>query len=101
MSDTCLTPKGTPQGPTPKGPMGELTTRRPDEEPGRLKSLALARGGSVNKFVEELTTVALAQHDAWTWFRSEAAKGDPQRALELLDRLDRLEADESSAEEAR
>ena len=81
--------------------MSVLTIRLPDEKHERLKNLALARGVSVNKLVEELTTVALAQHDAWTWFRSEAAKGDPQRALELLDRLDRIEADERSAEEAR
>lgn len=81
--------------------MSVLTIRLPDEKHARLKSLALARGVSVNKFMEELATVALAQHDAWTWFRAEAARGDPQRALQLLDRLDRLDSEESSAEKAR
>ena len=37
--------------------------------------------------MDELATVALANHDAFTRFQALAAKGDPQRALELLDKL--------------
>ena len=72
--------------------MSVLTIRLPDEKHERLRALAQARGVSVNKLMEELATIALAQQDAWTWFRAEAAKGDPQRALALLDRLDQLDS---------
>lgn len=75
--------------------MSVLTIRLPEEKHERLRTLAQVRGVSVNKLIEELTTVALAQHDAWTWFKAESAKGDPRRALELLDRLDRLDEEKA------
>ena len=71
--------------------MSVLTIRLPDEKHERLRALAETRGLSLNKLMEELATLALAQQDAWTWFRAEAAKGDPHRALALLERLDRLD----------
>ncbi len=43
----------------------------------------------MNKLVEELTTQAIASFDAETRFRVMASSGDKQRALEILDRLDR------------
>ncbi|MBL8474208.1 MAG: ribbon-helix-helix protein, CopG family [Rhodocyclaceae bacterium] len=68
--------------------MSTLTIRLPESTAERLKSLARARGMSVNKLIEELSTQALASFDAETHFRALAAQGDAQQALAILDRLD-------------
>ena len=68
--------------------MSTLTVRLPDGTHARLKQMAKARGVSVNKLVEEMATAALAAHDAEVRFRLLASRGDPKRALALLDRLD-------------
>lgn len=78
--------------------MSVMTIRIPQEKHERLRALAQAKGVSVNKLMEEFATVALAQQDAMLWFRAEAARGNPQRALELLDRLDREEAEANALE---
>jgi len=44
---------------------------------------------SVNKLMDSLATVALAQQDAETRFRALADRGSAKRGLELLDKLDR------------
>jgi hypothetical protein len=54
-------------------------------DPGR----ASARGVSVNKLVEELATVALAQADAENRYVLRKARGKPPVGLKLLDQLDR------------
>lgn len=41
--------------------------------------------------MDELATVALANYDARVRFGTRAAKGDPQRALDLLEKMDRAE----------
>ncbi|WP_295880234.1 ribbon-helix-helix protein, CopG family [uncultured Thiohalocapsa sp.] len=69
--------------------MATLTIRLPDDQHARLKDLAKHRGISVNKLIEELSTLALAEFDNEVRFRALAAEGDPARGLELLDRLDR------------
>ena len=69
--------------------MSVLTIRVPDDKHQRLKHLAKSRGISVNKLIEELSTVALAQHDAEMRFRVQAARGSAERGLKLLDKLDR------------
>ena len=51
--------------------------------------LAKARGVSVNKLIDELATVALAQHDTEIRFRSLAARGSKKDGLTLLEKLDR------------
>nr|WP_315188047.1 toxin-antitoxin system HicB family antitoxin [uncultured Albidiferax sp.] len=68
--------------------MPKLTIRLPDEKHARLKSLAQAHNLSVNRLVDELATVALANYDAHVHFQTRAARGDPQRALQLLESLD-------------
>ena len=68
--------------------MTTLTVRIPNDKHDRLKALAQSRHISVNKLMDELATVALANHDALIRFRALAAQGSPARALELLDRLD-------------
>ena len=68
--------------------MTTLTIRLPDDTGQRLKQLAAAKGISVNKLIEELSTAALAAHDAETRFRLMAAGADKVAALSLLARLD-------------
>jgi hypothetical protein len=69
--------------------MSVLTIRVPDGKHQRLKHLAKARGVSLNKLIDELSTVALAQHDAEMRFRVRASRGSAERGLGLLDKLDR------------
>lgn len=68
--------------------MTTLTVRIPDDKHDRLKALAQSRHISVNKLMDELATVALANHDAFLRFTALAAQGNPVRALELLGKLD-------------
>lgn len=69
--------------------MGTLTIRVPDDTHERLKQLAQARGVSVNKLIEEMSTAALAAFDAETRFRIRAARGSAAEGLRVLDRLDK------------
>lgn len=68
--------------------MATLTIRLPDDKHERLKELARRRKMSVNKLVEELSTIALAEFDAETRFQAMAANGSPEAGLALLNRLD-------------
>lgn len=68
--------------------MGTLTIRLPDDKHERLKELAKRRNISVNKLIEEFSTIALAEFDAETRFRAMAAKGSVEAGLALLDQLD-------------
>ncbi|BAC89066.1 MULTISPECIES: CopG family transcriptional regulator [Gloeobacter] len=70
--------------------MATLTIRLPDDKHERLKELAQTRGISVNKLIEELSTIALAEFDAYTRFKAMAAIGNPESGLKLLDKLDAL-----------
>jgi hypothetical protein len=70
--------------------MATLTIRLPDDKHARLKELAISRGISINKLVEELSTIALTEFDAFTRFKTMAAMGDPQVGLAILDKLDAL-----------
>jgi predicted transcriptional regulator len=72
--------------------MATLTIRLSDEKHARLRQLAERRKISVNKLIDELSTVALAEFDAETRFRARAALGSPEEALRLLEDLDRREA---------
>jgi predicted DNA-binding protein len=72
--------------------MSVLTIRLPNEKHERLKALAKARGMSVNKLIEELSTIALAEFDAETRFRALAAQGDPKVEIAILDKLDSYES---------
>ena len=68
--------------------MSTLTIRLPDDTHARMKALARDRGVSVNRLVEELSTIAVTQHDAETRFRALAARGSAADGLRILDRLD-------------
>ena len=68
--------------------MSTLTIRLPEEKHARLRQLAKHRGISVNKLVEEMATITLAEFDAETRFRALAARGSAEEGLALLDKLD-------------
>jgi hypothetical protein len=69
--------------------MGTLTIRLPDEKHEKLRQLATRRRISINKLIEELSTIALTDFDAETRFRARAELGSPREGFRLLDRLDR------------
>lgn len=71
--------------------MGTLTIRLPDDKHIRLKELAQNRGISVNKLIEELSTIALAEFDSYTRFKAMAATGNVEEGLKILDKLDAVE----------
>jgi predicted transcriptional regulator len=81
--------------------MATLTIRIPDDKHSRLKELARNRGMSVNKLIEELSTIclqqcfapALTEYDTYHRFQAIAATGNPDRGLELLAKLDSLNAE--------
>jgi hypothetical protein len=60
----------------------------PQEKRERLKQLARARSMSVNKLIDEMATILLAEFDAETRFRGRAARGagKERRALALLEK---------------
>jgi hypothetical protein len=70
--------------------MATLTIRLPDDKHLRLKKLAESQGLSINKLIEELSTIALVEFDAHTRFKLLAAQGDRKEGLKLLDKLDAL-----------
>jgi predicted transcriptional regulator len=70
--------------------MATLTIHLPDEKHNRLKEVAQAKGISVKKLIEELSTIALAEFDANTRFKAMAATGNPEEGLRILAKLDAL-----------
>jgi len=62
-----------------------------EEKRERLRQLAERRKISMNKLIEELSTIALTEFDAETRFRVQAALGSREEGLALLDELDRTE----------
>lgn len=66
--------------------MSALTIRLPDDKHRRLKELSRRRGTSVNRLIDEMTTLMLAEFDAETRFALRAARGKGRavRGLELL-----------------
>ena len=67
--------------------MGSLHLRIPDEKHQRLRELAKSRNISVNKLLEELTTMALTEYDIETRFKLRASRGSTEKALQVLDKL--------------
>ncbi len=66
--------------------MSALTLRLPDDKHERLKALALQRGVSLARLLDELTTQALVEFDAETRFllRSQRGLNRVDRGLALL-----------------
>ncbi|MEQ1707788.1 MAG: toxin-antitoxin system HicB family antitoxin [Terricaulis sp.] len=68
--------------------MSTLTIRLPEDQHERLRALAAHRGISLNKLFEEFSTRAVAEFDVELRFRARAARGDPERGLAVLDKID-------------
>jgi hypothetical protein len=68
--------------------MSTLTIRLPDDKLLRLRKLAKHRAISINKLMEELATISIAEFDAETRFRTLAARGSAKKGLAILDKLD-------------
>jgi predicted transcriptional regulator len=68
--------------------MSTVTIRLPDDKHSRLRQLAKHRDLSVNKLMEELATISIAEFDAESRFRAMATRGSAKKGLALLDKLD-------------
>lgn len=68
--------------------MSTVTIRLPDDKHARLRQLAKHRDLSINKLMEELATISIAEFDAESRFRAMAARGSAKKGLALLDKLD-------------
>jgi predicted transcriptional regulator len=68
--------------------MTALTVRLPDDKHQRLRALAQSRGTTLNRLIDDMATVMLAEFDAETRFKLRAARGTGQasRGLALLDK---------------
>lgn len=66
--------------------MSALTIRLPDDKYERLKALSKRRGTSVNRLIDEMATLLLAEFDAEARFALRAGRGQGRaaRGLELL-----------------
>ncbi len=66
--------------------MSALTVRLPDDKHARLRALAQTRGTTVNRLIDEMTTLMLAEFDAETRFRVRASRGEgrAEEGLTLL-----------------
>ena len=71
--------------------MSVVTLRLPDDQHQRLKTMAQARGLSLNKLLEQLSAQALTENDIELRYRRLAATGSIKRGLELLDKLDQAD----------
>lgn len=69
--------------------MAALTLRLPDDKHQRLRALAQSRGTTINRLMDEMTTLMLAEFDAETRFKLRAARGQQAGVavgLALLDK---------------
>ncbi len=68
--------------------MSALTIRLPDDKYRRLKELSQRRHTSVNRLIDEMATLMLAEFDAETRFqlRAERGRGKAVRGIALLEK---------------
>ena len=60
--------------------MSALTIRLPDDKHQRLKELSIRRHTSVNRLIDEMTTLMLAEFDAETRFLLRVERGQDKKA---------------------
>lgn len=74
--------------------MAALTLRLPDDKHARLRTLAHSRGTTINRLIDSMTTIMLAEYDAETRFQLRAARGagKAQRGVDLLVKADAKKA---------
>ena len=70
--------------------MTTLSIRLPEDMAEKLKRIAKIRDISLNKLMFELSAQVLAEEEAKQRFMAAQLRGNPKRALQLLDELDRL-----------
>ncbi|MGB3296663.1 MAG: toxin-antitoxin system HicB family antitoxin [Phormidesmis sp.] len=70
--------------------METLTIRLPDDKHKKLTAFARSKGMTVVQLIEHLSSMAIAEFDTFTRFQAMVKKGNPQRGIELLDKLDSL-----------
>ncbi|MCX7097985.1 MAG: ribbon-helix-helix protein, CopG family [Methylococcales bacterium] len=70
--------------------MTTLSIRLPEDMAEKLKNIAKMRDISLNKLMFELSTQALAEEEAKQRFLAAQLRGNPKRALQLLEELDTL-----------
>lgn len=68
--------------------MAAMTVRLPDDKHQRLKEMARQRGTTVNRLIDDMTTLLLAEFDAETRFllRAERGRDHQNRGLDLLEK---------------
>lgn len=67
--------------------MSAITFRLPDNKHERLKELAKSQNISLNKLLDELSTIALANFDTQNRFKARAKKGNIEEGLDILNKL--------------
>ncbi len=69
--------------------MAALTLRLPEDKHQRLRALAQSRHTTINRLMDEMTTLMLAEFDAETRFKLRAGRGAGRTAegLGLLDKV--------------
>ena len=72
--------------------MATVTIRLPVDKHQRLKQLAQSRGISINKLMEEFSTMAIAEFDSYNRFKLMVLESNPKEGLNLLDKLDSLDS---------
>ena len=70
--------------------MTTLSIRLPDDMAEKLKSIAKVREISLNKLMFELSAHVLAEEEAKQRFLATQLRGNPNKALQMLDELDAL-----------
>jgi hypothetical protein len=68
--------------------MSALTLRIADDKHQRLRLLAQSRGTSINRMMDEVTSLMLSEFDIETRYQLRASRGigKAQRGLELLNK---------------
>lgn len=64
--------------------MPTIPYRLTDEKRNRLESAAREQNMSIQKFIDELVTITLAERDAYRRFLVRSHRGNAQQALEIL-----------------
>ena len=79
--------------------MAALTLRLPDDKHQRLRALAQSRHTTINRLMDEMTTLMLAEFDAETRFKLRAARGTGRatEGLVLLDKVAKAKPQDTSA----
>ena len=75
--------------------MSALTVRLADDKHARLRELARSRGTTLNRLIDEMTTMMLVEHDAEVRFQLRSMNGANKvdRGLDLLRRAADRHAD--------